>query len=149
MRWKVLIFSFIIVILVALIGSIFTSSGVKSDWYLSIKPDITPPNYVFPIVWNILFFLIALSLYFTLIKSKDNKNIYFIFGVNFILNILWSFFFFFLQNPLAAFIDIILLWLSILSVIFATWRINKFSSYLLIPYLLWVSFAGILNYLAI
>ena len=96
--WKILIICFIIVYLVAFIGSIFTSSAVNSQWYSSIKPSITPPNYVFPIVWNILFFLIAFSLYLAWINSKNKKiktKVAWAFGVNFILNIFWSVFYFY------------------------------------------------------
>jgi len=149
--WKILIICFIIVYLVAFIGSIFTSSAVNSQWYSSIKPSITPPNYVFPIVWNILFFLIAFSLYLAWINSKNKKiktKVAWAFGVNFILNIFWSVFYFYLKNPEFAFFELILLWFSILSMIIITWRINKKSAYLLIPYFLWVTFAGILNYLS-
>lgn len=150
-NWKILIASLIIVYLVAFVGSMFTSQGVDSEWYEQIKPNITPPDYVFPIVWNILFFLIALSLYFayTSAKSKKLRNkIMLVFGINFLLNILWSLFYFTLKNPAAAFIGLILLWLSILAMIYTTHRINKLSTYLLVPYLLWVSFAGILNWLS-
>ncbi|MEJ2267977.1 MAG: tryptophan-rich sensory protein [Nanoarchaeota archaeon] len=148
-NYKILIASLIIVYSVALIGSIFTSSNTNTSWYQSIKPSITPPNWVFPVVWNILFFLIALSLYFALIKSnkKQKKKIIIVFGINFFLNILWSVLFFTMKNPLFSFFELILLWFSILLIIFTTWKINKRSSYLLIPYLLWVSFAGVLNYL--
>ncbi len=145
-NWKVLIFALILVYLVAFTGSLFTSSN--SDYYETVKPSITPPNYVFPIVWNILFFLIALSLYFSLTESKNNKIIT-LFSINFLLNILWSFFYFYLQNPLLALVDLILLWFSILILIFSTYKISKKASYLLWPYFLWVSFAGILNYLSI
>lgn len=148
-NWKVLSVSLIAVYFVALIGGLFTSSSVNSLWYNSVKPSITPPNYVFPIVWNVLFFLIALSLYLSWIsaKKKSKKKIVFVFGLNLFLNFLWSAIFFAMQNPLLAFFELILLWLSIIAMIFTTYRINKTSSYLLIPYFLWVSFAGILNYL--
>ena len=148
-RWKVLIISLILVFLTAFIGSFFTSGNTNSDWYQQIKPSITPPNYVFPIVWNILFFLIALSLYFSWIKAKNKnkKKIAIVFSINLILNILWSFLFFGLRNPLLGFIELIILWISIIVMIKTTYKIDKKSSYLLIPYLLWVSFAGILNYL--
>ena len=150
-NWKILISSLLIVYAVAFIGSIFTSQNTDSEWYQSIKPDITPPNWVFPIVWNILFFLIALSLYFAWINAKNpqKKKIALVFGINFILNILWSVFYFGMQNPLIAFIEIIFVLISILSMIFTTYKINKTSSYLLIPYLLWVGFASVLNYLSI
>jgi len=148
-NWKILIISLIIVYSVALLGSLFTSQNVNTDWYQSVQPSITPPSFVFPIVWNILFFLIALSLYFAWIKSnkKQKKKIAIVFAINFFLNILWSIFFFTMKNPLLSFYELILLGSSILLMIFTTWKINKISSYLLIPYFLWVIFAGILNYL--
>lgn len=150
LNWKVLIISLIIVYAVAFIGSLFTSSNVDSEWYESIKPEITPPNYVFPIVWNILFFLIALSLYFAWAsaKKKDKNKILIVFGINFALNILWSILYFSLQNPFASFIELIFLWFSILAMMFVTYRINKIASYLLVPYLVWVGFAGVLNWLS-
>ncbi|MBU0894191.1 MAG: tryptophan-rich sensory protein [Nanoarchaeota archaeon] len=148
-NWKVLILTLLVVYLVAFIGSIFTSSNTNTEWYNSIKPSITPPNWVFPIVWNVLFFLIALSLYFSWIGSKkeNRTKIALVFGINLVLNVLWSFLFFSLKNPLLSFFEIILLELSILSMILITFKINKISSYLLWPYLLWVFFAGILNFL--
>jgi len=149
-RWKTLILSLIIVFAAAFIGSIFTSSQTDSDWYNGIRPKITPPNWVFPVVWNILFFLIALSLYFAWVSSKRNKKkVALLFGINFLLNILWSVFYFGMKNPALAFFDLILLWASIVTLIIFLHKINKKSSYLLIPYFAWVSFAGILNYLSI
>jgi tryptophan-rich sensory protein len=150
-NWKVLIASLLIVYAVAFVGSIFTSRNVDTQWYQSIKPAITPPNYVFPVVWNILFFLIALSLYFSWInaqKKELKKKIVIVFGINFILNIFWSLFYFGLRNPVIAFFELILLWVSIIAMIFVTCRIDRKAAYLLIPYLLWVSFAGVLNYLS-
>lgn len=149
-RWLSLIISFVVVYLVALIGSFFTNLGVNSEWYLQNRPIITPPNIVFPIVWNILFFLIALSLYFSWIGAKDTKaknKVALIFAINFIVNILWSAFFFGLRNPLIGFIDIILVWCSILVMILVLKKINITATWLLVPYWLWVTFAGILNLL--
>lgn len=152
MNWKVFIVCAIIVYLVAIIGSLFTSSAVKSDWYQTIKPSITPPSYVFPIVWNILFIMIVFSLYFAWINSKNKKtktSVSIVFGLNFVLNILWSVLYFGLRNPTFAFYEVIILWISIVSMIFVTYKISKKSAYLLIPYLIWVGFASILNYLSI
>ncbi len=151
-NWKILILSFIIVYLVAFIGGLFTSSNTDSEWYESIKPNITPPNWIFPVVWNILFFLIALSLYFSWVntqKKNIKKKIMIIFGINFLLNILWSVLYFELRNPLYALIEIFFLWISIISMICLTYKINKKAGLILIPYLLWVSFAIVLNYLSI
>lgn len=150
-NWKVLIVCFVVVYAVAFIGSLFTSSAVNTEWYQSIKPAITPPNYVFPIVWNILFFLIAVSLYlaYTSSNKKQKTKVALVFLVNFILNILWSILYFGAKSPIAAFFEIILLWISIFMMLVVTYKISKKSSYLLIPYLLWVSFAAVLNYLSI
>lgn len=148
-NWKVLVISLIIVYAVAFLGGLFTSKETGGDWYQSIRPAITPPNYVFPIVWNILFFLIALSLYFVLVKSRKIKDIALVYGLNFLLNILWSGLYFGMRNPKLAFFEIIILWISILSMIIFSYKIDKKASYVLIPYLLWVSFAAILNYLSI
>ncbi|MFH1801248.1 MAG: TspO/MBR family protein [archaeon] len=149
-RWKILIFFLIIVFSIAFIGGLFTSSNTKTDWYESIKPSITPPDYVFPIVWNILFFMIALSLYLAWTNSKNKKikkKVAVIFGINLLLNLFWSVLFFGLRSPEFAFYELILLWASIFVMISINYKINKTSAYLLIPYLFWVSFAGILNYL--
>lgn len=145
--FKLLALCLLIVYSIGLLGSFFTSPN--SDWYSFIKPSITPPNFVFPIVWNVLFFLIGLSLYFSLVNSKNKikKKIYFLFGINLILNFLWSVFFFGLKNPLLSFIDLLALLFSILFLIIFMWKIKKVSSYLLVPYLLWVCFAGVLNWL--
>ncbi len=146
-NWKVFIACIIIVFAVAAIGSSFTKID---NWYYSVKPSITPPAWVFPVVWTLLFYLIAISMYFSWLSStpkQKNKTIV-LFAVNFILNNLWSLFYFKMHNPLGAFIVIILLWVSIISLIVYTYKLSKKASYLLIPYLLWVSFAAILNYLS-
>lgn len=148
MRLKILAVSFLIVAVVAFLGSIFTSGNVNSDWYLSVKSSITPPNYVFPIAWTILFILIAISLYFALIRSRNKKKILLVYCLNFIFNVLWSLFFFQLKNPLLGFIDIILVFFSIILIMVYVRKIS-ISFYLLFPYLLWVGFASILNFLAI
>ena len=144
-NWKVLILSFIAVHLTAVIGTFFTNSD--TEWYDSIKPSITPPSIVFPIVWTILFILLSFSLYFAWINGKKNqrKIIALVFGINLVLNALWSYLFFGLQNPIASFCELIILWFSIVSMLIVTYKISKRSCYLLIPYFLWVSFAGILN----
>ena len=152
-NFKVFIICLLIVFLiVGGIGSLFTTKNVNSDWYQSIQPAITPPNWIFPIVWNILFFLIALSLYFSWINAKKldvRKKIIIVFGINFILNIFWSVLYFGLKNPFYAFIEIFVLWISIISMIYVTYKIDKKAGWILVPYLLWVSFAIVLNYLSV
>lgn len=151
MRWKAFALSFAAVFLTAFIGSMFTSPNTRTQWYEARRSALTPPNFVFPIVWTALFIMIGISLYFSWVnaKKKERGKVAFVFGINLLLNVLWSALFFGLKNPLAAFFDLILLWISILAMIFATWKIDRKAAWLLVPYLLWVSFAGILNYLAI
>lgn len=148
---RLLLLCFFAVFLVAFLGNIFTSGNVKSDWYLSVKPSITPTDSVFPVVWGILFVLMALSLYFAWASSSQAQKpkVAMLFGANFALNVLWSFLFFKLRNPSLAFAEIILLLLSILAMIIFTHKIDKKASYLLVPYFVWVAFASVLNYLAI
>lgn len=142
----------IIVYGVAAVGGLFTSNEINSDWYNSVRPIITPPNWVFPIVWNILFFLIGVSLFMAWTKSKNEKTkreVAWVFGVNLILNIIWSILYFGMHNPLWAFIDILLLMISIASMIFISWKVSKISSWLLLPYLIWIYFASVLNFMSI
>lgn len=141
----------IVFLFVGGIGSLFTSNNTNTDWYQSIKPSLTPPNWVFPVVWNFLFLLISISLYFAWTNSKDKldkKKVALVFGINFILNILWSVLFFGLKMLQLAFVEVIIFWFSILAMILITRKISKKSAWLLIPYLLWVAFASILTYLA-
>lgn len=147
-NWRVLITCFLIIAFVALTGSLFTNQSVKSEWYESIKPSITPPNYVFPAAWTILFVLIAISLYLAWNSSRNKKILTCVYGLNFDLNMAWSFLYFGLRSPRVAFYEIIILWISIVLMINYTWKINRKASLLLIPYLLWVSFAGVLNWLS-
>ncbi len=150
--WKLFITCLVIVYSVAIIGSLLTMNNVNSSWYESIRPSITPPNFVFPIIWNILFFLITFSLYFALSSVKNKKlglKLKLAFGINLLLNVSWSFFYFYLQNPALAFIDLIILLASIIFMIYITRKINKKSAWLLVPYLVWIIFAGLLNYLSI
>lgn len=152
---RTLVLCLFIVYLVAFVGSLFSSSQVNSQWYNSVRPSITPPNWVFPVVWNILFLFIGISLYMswaaktkTKEGSKRNKvKIAIIFGVNLLLNILWSFLFFTLHSPVVSFYELVALEVSIFVMMFITYKIRKAASFILIPYAIWIIFAGILNYI--
>lgn len=149
--WIFLICLLVVFLIVGGIGGIFTSANTNTPWYDSIKPSITPPSIVFPIVWNILFLLISFSLYFSWINSKNKQQktkVVLLFGINFILNILWSVLFFGLKLLQLAFVEVIIFWFSILALILFTRKISKKSAWLLVPYLLWVAFASVLTYLA-
>ncbi len=150
-RWKLLVICLLAVYLFAFIGTVFMRNQTNSEWYNQIKPTITPPAFIFPIVWTILFSLIGISLYLALRKSKkdERKKVIFWFSLNLIFNTIWTLFYFNFHNTFLAFIDIILIEFTIIYLIILTHKINKLSSYLLYPYLIWVSLASILNYLSI
>jgi translocator protein len=127
------------------LGSISTFSAIPT-WYQTLnKPFFSPPNFVFGPVWTTLYILMGIALYLILINKKRTKAALFVFFLQLFLNILWSFIFFGFKQPLLAFIEIIFLWLAILSTLLHFYFINKKAGYLLIPYLLWVSFASMLN----
>lgn len=132
---------------VGLLGSIFAGNFVSS-WYSNlIKPSFNPPQWVFAPVWTVLYILIGLSFYalWTNNHPRKFKTLSRVYFVQLGLNGLWSLLFFGFQNPLLAFIDIILLWIFILIFIWKSYTLSKISAYLFIPYWLWVSFALILN----
>jgi tryptophan-rich sensory protein len=130
---------------VGAISGIATASGV-SGWYVTLnKPIFNPPNFLFGPVWTILYILMAISFYLILQSDKSilRTRAILIFCIQLFLNFCWSFLFFKFQ--VVAFIEIILIWLSIFVMLIYFYKINKTASYLQIPYLLWVSFASILN----
>lgn len=130
------------------LGSFFTFSVIPT-WYASlIKPSFSPPNWIFGPVWTTLYILMGVSLYLVArVKGKGGRGkAITIFGIQLLLNAIWSIIFFGMKNPGLAFIDILALWIAIILTIKSFSKIYKLGSYLLIPYLLWVSFAAILNY---
>ncbi len=141
--------SIIVVLAIGFFGSFFTASSVDS-WYQTInKPSFNPPNSIFGPVWTILYIMIGISLYLVWNSNADKKlkrKTYYIFGAQLFLNFLWSILFFGNNLISLAFVEILLLWIAILLNIIFAYKISKTAGILLIPYLLWVSFASFLNY---
>jgi len=141
-----LIVSIAIPLIAAGIGSFFTTKSIP-NWYAALqKPAFNPPNWIFGPVWTILFIMMGIALYLVWTSGKANNAALWIFGIQLGLNVLWSILFFGMQSPLWAFVDIIALWLAILATIISFYSVSAIASYLLIPYILWVSFATILNW---
>ncbi len=114
------------------------------------KPDLAPPGVVFPIVWSILFLLMGISsalVYKTEPPARDRKIALWLYGIQLAVNFFWNPIFFNLQAFLFALIWLVLLWVLLLAMIVAFYRVNKPAAYLQIPYLLWVTFAGYLNWM--
>ncbi|HOK02107.1 MAG TPA: tryptophan-rich sensory protein [Spirochaetota bacterium] len=148
MNYIKLVISIAIPLFIGFIGSFFTSSSVDT-WYKTLKkPDFNPPNWVFSPVWTLLFILIGLSFYIIWKNNFGGKKVLLlnIFFTQLFANLLWSLFFFGLRSPFWALIDIIVLWLAILVNIIVFYRVSKPAGILLVPYILWVSFAALLNF---
>lgn len=129
------------------IGGFATASEIGS-WYSHInKPTFKPPNYLFGPVWTLLYFLLSFALYtiFRLPKSRQKSRLLFVFFIQLMLNILWSFLFF--RNHWLGFaaFEMLVLWIFIFVMIRGLLQVNKTVAYIQVPYLLWVSFAFILN----
>jgi len=149
MNYKRLIISLALPQLAGIIGSFFTTPAI-STWYATLqRPSFSPPNWIFGPVWIILYILMGISVYLIwqqIEKNKTAKGALWLFWVHLVFNASWSIIFFGLQNPGLAFINIIIIWLLIIALMIKFWKINRWATYLLIPYLLWVGFASVLNY---
>ena len=131
------------------IGSVFTVSAIP-NWYAGlVKPALNPPSWVFGPAWTTLYALIGIAA-FLIWKSgwdkKEVKKALGVFGIQLVLNALWSIIFFGLHSPGWALVDIIALWFAIVWTMVVFYKISKPAAYLLVPYILWVSFASYLNY---
>ncbi|TBX70618.1 tryptophan-rich sensory protein [Flavobacterium silvisoli] len=130
-------------------SSIVTRDNIPTWYALLNKPVFNPPNWVFAPVWTVLYVLMgyAAGRIWNLI-DRDEANVkraFIFFLVQLALNALWSFLFFGLQNPMLAFFEILLLWTMIFETYSQFKRIDKVASYLLLPYLAWVSYATVLT----
>ena len=135
--------------LAGIIGSIFTMPSI-AGWYAGLaKPALNPPAWVFAPVWTTLFALMGIAAFLVWRKGLNNRNVKIalvIFIIQLVLNTLWSIIFFGLHNPGGAFIEIIFLWIAIFFTIIVFFKISRPAALLLVPYIIWVSFAGYLNY---
>jgi len=131
------------------IGSFFTAPSIAS-WYVTLsKPTFTPPAWVFGPVWTTLFVLMGIAAFLVWKKGWGRVDVKIALGIfigQLVLNTLWSIIFFGLHAPGAALIEIIFLWFAILGTIVAFAKISKLAAWLLVPYILWVTFAGYLNF---
>jgi tryptophan-rich sensory protein len=134
--------------LVAAIGGLVTSTSVN-DWYLTLRrPAWNPPAWVFGPVWTALYFLMGVSawLVWKNVPPNNSRLPLALFGFQLLLNLLWSILFFGLQEVGWAAAEIVLLWLTIALMLVLFMRIDRLAGWLLVPYLLWVGFAGVLNF---
>ena len=133
-------------VLVGILGFLATD---LSGWYLALeKPAWQPPDWLFGPVWTLIYALAAVagvSAWQGARQSAGRNRILALFAINAFLNLLWSLLFFRLHRPDWALIEVAFLWLSIIALIFGLRPFSKVSTWLLAPYLLWVTFAAVLN----
>jgi translocator protein len=129
-------------------GSIFTVQSIPT-WYADlIKPSFNPPDCVFAPVWITLYFLMGVSLFLVIrggVRNSKVREAVLLFFTQLALNVLWTAIFFGLRAPLAALIEIVLLFLAISVTAIRFYTISRLAGILLIPYLVWVGFAAVLN----
>jgi benzodiazapine receptor len=145
--WK-LVVSIIACLAAGAIGSIFTRQAIPT-WYATLeKPVFNPPNWLFSPVWTLLYIMMGVAAFLVWRKGLENRQVriaLIVFLVQLVLNALWSVAFFGLESPLYGLIVIAALWVAILFTVLKFHRLSLAASVLLWPYLLWVSFAAVLN----
>ncbi len=132
---------------VGMTGSVFTSRSIPT-WYNKLqKPSINPPSWVFGPVWTVLYALMGISSFIISRKKEQGQKVSMIvFYLQLMLNFLWTALFFGMRSPFAALVEIFILWILVFVTVILFWRISIRAALLLVPYLLWVSFASVLNF---
>ncbi|MEO0026460.1 MAG: TspO/MBR family protein [candidate division WOR-3 bacterium] len=128
-------------------GSMFTRPSVDS-WFATLKkPIFAPPNWLFAPAWTLLYIMMGIAFYLIWQQGYSVKLrlAFAVYALQLILNLLWSLFFFGLHSPLLGFADIIILWIVVLINIILFYRLRRAAGLLLIPYILWLTFASVLN----
>ncbi len=130
------------------VGSIATSMSV-TDWYVQlVRPEWNPPSWVFAPVWTLLYVVMAVAAWLYTVRagslSAASRGLT-LFGVQLVLNAAWSWLFFGFRAPAAALVEILVLWVAILATTREFFALRRSAGWLMVPYLLWVSFAALLN----
>ncbi len=147
-RWLVLVGFLVITFSASAIGGWFTSMSVGT-WYQNIaKPSFTPPSWVFGPVWTTLYALMAIAawLVWDRVGFAIGTVALTLYAVQLVLNVAWSGLFFGLRSPALGTLCVIILWIAILATLIAFLRIHPVAGVLLVPYILWVSYASVLTY---
>lgn len=143
--------TFIICIAIPLaVGAIsgYLTRGGMEIFKILDKPPLSPPGWLFPVVWGILYVLMGIASYLVVTSDADQKEIskaLNLYGAQLAVNFFWPIFFFGFTLYLFSFLWLILLWILIVFTILFFYKISKTAAYLMIPYLVWVTFAGYLN----
>lgn len=146
-KWKTLLLCLAIPLAVGGAAALLTGGGMQQ--YAQVRqPPFSPPGWLFPVVWTVLYLLMGYASYRVLTSHGDEKQIrsaLSLYGAQLAINFLWPLVFFGLQQYLAAFIVLLVLWVLIFLTIRAFADLDETAGDLLLPYILWVTFAGYLN----
>lgn len=143
-QWKLFVLCLAVPLLTGGLSALLTQNGMQTFDILT-KPRLAPPGWLFPIVWTILYILMGIASYLVITSGKTNRSAIIAYSLQLIFNFFWPIIFFNLELYLFAFVWIVVLWLLILITTYLFFQISEPAGYLMIPYLLWVSFAGYLN----
>lgn len=144
-QWKDLITCIAIPLAAGSLSSLLTKNSMETFQLLD-KPALAPPGWLFPVVWTFLYILMGIASYLVLTSGKPNGTALTVYGIQLAFNFFWSIIFFNLGMYLFAFIWLVILWLLIFKTAVLFYQISKPAGYLMLPYLLWVAFAGYLNF---
>jgi len=140
-NWSTLLVFFGLVFVTALSGALF----MPGAWYQGLaKPSFTPPNWLFAPAWTVLYAMIAVAGWLIWEKAGPSPALY-AWGAQLVFNAMWSWIMFGRKEIGWALVDLIAMWLSIVAFIVLAWPVSQLAALLFVPYLAWVSFAGLLN----
>lgn len=146
LQWKKLAASLAVPLAAGGLAALLTRTGMEIFNAAVNKPAFMPPSWLFPIVWTILYILMGVASYLVLVSQRPNRTALALYSLQLAFNFCWPLLFFNLQLYLTAFIWLLVLWLLALAVFLCFRQISKLAGRLLLPYLLWIAFAGCLNY---
>lgn len=129
--------------------STLISGDMKKNYFFYNKPALSPPGWLFPIVWTVLYVMMGIAIYLVITSDADKSLIrraVFFFSFQLVLNFFWSILFFKYSLYLCAFIELAVMWIAIVICTVYFFRISKASGTMMIPYILWTTFAGYLNF---
>lgn len=144
-QWRKLILCIVLPLAVGGLSALLTRGGMEVFRSLN-KPPLSPPGWLFPVAWTILYILMGIASYLVLTSGKPNRAAMTLYRIQLAFNFFWSIIFFNLEAYLFSFIWLAVLWVLILITMILFYEISKPAGYLLLPYLLWVTFAGYLNF---
>ncbi len=135
------------VVVISLLGQMATNS--QGEWFKSLaKPSWNPPGWLFGPVWSTIYvlFIVSASIVWHRTSGAARSTLMKLYAINGLFNLAWSFCFFAAESTVLGIIDIIFVWITVLLLVIKTWPVSKPASMMLLPYLLWVTFASILNF---